>query len=72
MPDMDGEDIFNALQKIKPGVPILMCSGYDEQSVTCNISGPGYAGFLQKPYQQAALRAKLRALMEATAKNSAG
>ena len=72
MPDMAGEDLFNTLQKIKPGVPILMCSGYDEQAVSCNIAGPGYAGFLQKPYQQAALRAKLRAVVEAAEKTSAG
>ena len=71
MPDMDGEAVFAALQKIKPGVPILMCSGYDEQSVTGNITGPGYAGFLQKPYQQAALRAKLRAVLESGTQNSA-
>lgn len=71
MPDMDGEAVVAALQKIKPGVPILMCSGYDEQAVTSNITGPGYAGFLQKPYQQAALRAKLRAVLESGAQNSA-
>ena len=71
MPDMDGEEVFDALQKIKPGVPILMCSGFDEQSVTCNQAGPGYAGFLPKPYQQAALRAKLRAVLEPGAKPGA-
>jgi PAS domain S-box-containing protein len=69
MPNMDGGDVFNALQKIKPGVPILMCSGFDEQSVTGTVTGPGYAGFLQKPYQQAALLAKLRNVLEAFAKN---
>ena len=71
MPNMDGEEVFNELQKIKPGIPIIMCSGYDENSVTCNIAGAGYAGFLQKPYQQAALRAKLRAVMEGLAKTGA-
>ena len=64
MPHMDGVATFTALQEVKPGVPIIMCSGYDEHSATFTASGPGYAGFLQKPYQQAALRAKLRAALE--------
>jgi PAS domain S-box-containing protein len=64
MPEMDGVNTFAALQEIKPGVPILMCSGYDEQSAALSATSPGYAGFLQKPYQQAALRAKLRAALE--------
>jgi len=65
MPDMDGVNTFAALQQIKAGVPILMCSGYDEHSSALSANNPGYAGFLQKPYQQAALRAKLRAALEA-------
>jgi DNA-binding NtrC family response regulator len=62
---MDGVNTFAALQQIKAGVPILICSGYDEHSSALSANNPGYAGFLQKPYQQAALRAKLRAALEA-------
>ncbi len=68
MPDLNGVDTFAALQQIKPGLPILMCSGYDEHAAALSATSPGYAGFLQKPYQQAALRAKLRAALEHPAK----
>ncbi len=59
MPHMDGEETFRELRRIHPGVPVILCSGYNEQDATQRFAGKGLAGFLQKPYTIAALRGKL-------------
>ncbi|MCP4375595.1 MAG: response regulator [bacterium] len=59
MPHMDGEEAFRELRRIKPDVAVILCSGYNEQDATQRFAGKGLAGFLQKPYSMAELRAKL-------------
>ncbi len=60
MPHMDGEETFEELRKIKDDVPVILSSGYSEQEPTEQFGGKGLAGFLQKPYQVASLKEKLR------------
>ena len=63
MPAMTGEEAATELQRIRAGVPIILSSGYSEQEVAGRFAGKGLAGFLQKPYEPAALtEALLRAL----------
>ena len=59
MPHMNGVEAFRALRRINPGVKVVLCSGYNEQDATRRFAGKGLAGFLQKPYDMALLRAKL-------------
>ena len=59
MPRMNGEEAFRELRRIRPDVRVILCSGYNEQDVTQHFAGKGLAGFIQKPYILAALRAKL-------------
>jgi CheY-like chemotaxis protein len=59
MPYMDGEETFRAMQRLHPGVTVILCSGYNEQDATRRFAGEGLAGFIQKPYNMAALREKL-------------
>lgn len=56
MPNMDGMAAFTELVRIKPGVKIIMSSGYDEQESLQRLSGRGLAGFIQKPYSLKNLR----------------
>jgi CheY-like chemotaxis protein len=51
MPRMDGEETFRELRRIRSGVPVLLCSGYNEQDVVNRFAGKGLAGFIQKPYK---------------------
>jgi nitrogen-specific signal transduction histidine kinase/CheY-like chemotaxis protein len=68
MPAMTGEETATELQRIRPGVPIILSSGYSEQEVAGRFAGKGLAGFLQKPYEPAALtEALLRALEQRVA-----
>ncbi len=63
MPDMDGEEVFRELQRLHPGVLVILSSGYNEQDATQRFVGTGLAGFLQKPYNMPALREKLMAVL---------
>jgi CheY-like chemotaxis protein len=59
MPHMDGEEAFRAMRRLHPGVTVILCSGYNEHDATQRFAGKGLAGFIQKPYNMAALRKKL-------------
>lgn len=63
MPDLDGEETFRELRRLDPNVQVLLTSGYNEQHVTQRFVGKGLAGFIQKPYQLADLRRKLREIL---------
>ena len=60
MPRMGGEEAFRRLHAIRPNVPILLASGYDQQQLSTRLSGLGLAGFVPKPYELRGLREKLR------------
>ncbi len=63
MPHMDGEEAFLAMRRLHPDVTVILCSGYNEQDATQRFTGKGLAGFIQKPYNMAALREKLREVL---------
>ena len=42
---------------------MLLSSGYNEQDVIQRFAGKGLTGFIQKPYQSAALLAALRQVL---------
>ncbi len=60
MPHMDGEQCFRELKQIKPGIKVIMSSGFNEQEVTEKFMGKGLAGFIQKPYKLSTLHDILR------------
>ena len=60
MPNMDGEEAFRELRRIKPDVRVIMTSGYNEQEITQRFVGRGLAGFIQKPYLASTLIAKIK------------
>jgi CheY-like chemotaxis protein len=59
MPHMDGKETFHAMQRLHPGVRVILCSGYNEQDAIGRLTGIGLAGFIQKPYNMATLKEKL-------------
>ncbi|MDQ3023079.1 MAG: PAS domain S-box protein [bacterium] len=59
MPNMNGEEAYREMCRIRPNVRALLSSGYSEQEATSKFSDAGLAGFLQKPYLAADLTAKL-------------
>ncbi len=63
MPHMDGVEAFRAMRRLHPGVTVILCSGYNEQDATQRFAGKGLAGFIQKPYDMAVLREKLKKVL---------
>ena len=59
MPHMDGEATFSSLRNIRPDLPVLLMSGFNENDALSRFGGKGLAGFLQKPFDLANLRQKL-------------
>lgn len=64
MPRLDGEETLRALRRLRPELPVLLTSGYDEQVVSRRITGDLRTVFLQKPYDLSALTDKVRSLLE--------
>jgi DNA-binding response OmpR family regulator len=60
MPRMGGEEAFRELRKLRPRVPVILSSGYNEQDATARFAGKGLAGFIQKPYRPSELLARIR------------
>ncbi len=64
MPHLDGAATFRELRKIRPGLKVILSSGYDEHEATRRIVDEGLAGFLHKPYMPMDLIEKVREVLE--------
>jgi len=59
MPEMSTDAILDGLRKIRKDVPVILISGYSEESALVDIRPRDYNGFLQKPYNAQMLARKL-------------
>ena len=66
MPRMDGREAFLAMRSLRPEIPVILSSGYDEQSAFQELESKGLAAFLPKPFQLKELRRLLTEVMERT------
>jgi signal transduction histidine kinase/ActR/RegA family two-component response regulator len=55
MPKLDGEDTLMALRMLAPNLPVVLTSGYSEQTIAQRFVGRGLADFLPKPFLTDAL-----------------
>jgi CheY-like chemotaxis protein len=51
MPEMDGQDVYRELKKIKPEVKVIIASGYSSDGRIGTLLDEGADGFLQKPFR---------------------
>ncbi len=58
MPRMDGRETLRELRRLRPDLPVIISSGYQEAE---DVAERGVAGFLKKPYVSSELHAKIRA-----------
>lgn len=66
MPNMHGEQAFEAIRAIRADVPVLVVSGYSEQEVVRRFSRAKGAQFLRKPFMGSQLAEKLKVCLEAS------
>ena len=64
MPRMDGREAFAIMRKERPGIRVILSSGYSEQEAIHDLDGKGPAGFIQKPYTLKALRKVIQETLE--------
>ena len=62
MPVMTGTEALAAIRQIRPAVPILVMSGYNEQDTPVTGGQPATA-FLHKPFSMLILRDRLQAIL---------
>jgi PAS domain S-box-containing protein len=60
MPRMNGEEALRQLREIRPGVRVLLMSGFSEQDTASRFVGRGVSGFLPKPFSVEMLLTKLQ------------
>ncbi|MCH9006165.1 MAG: PAS domain-containing protein [Proteobacteria bacterium] len=70
MPNMSGEKLANALLKLRPDIPIIICTGYSSTTTTESSKALGISAFLQKPLEPTQLMRVVREVLD-QAKNSA-
>jgi len=64
MPQLAGDRTCVELQRLEPGVRVILCSGYHGQEALDRFRGRGLAEFVQKASHVATLRAQRRTVLE--------
>jgi PAS domain S-box-containing protein len=49
MPNLDGSEALSEIRRIRPGVKVILTSGYDGEDLMSRYHGEGFDAFLQKP-----------------------
>jgi CheY-like chemotaxis protein len=62
LPDRPGQQLVAELRKICPGLPIIVASGYGESEVRRRFEADQCFAFINKPFEQATLRAAIDSL----------
>jgi CheY-like chemotaxis protein len=51
MPDLSGEETFEALRKLRSDLPVVLASGYDRKQASERFRVHGIGDFVRKPYE---------------------
>ena len=63
MPKVNGLEVVRMIKERKPGVRVLMITGYESSDVAAQASKLGVAGYLTKPFDGQRILAQVRALL---------
>lgn len=64
MPNMAGDQLAAELVKIRPDIPILLCTGFSETMSESKATSVGIKGFLQKPIVMKDFFEKIREVLD--------
>lgn len=56
MPEMDGVEVCQEIQKINPDIKVLIMSGYNEKDAMKQFKHTTISGFIQKPFQSVTIK----------------
>jgi DNA-binding NtrC family response regulator len=60
---MSGEEVLPELRKIRPGIRVVVSSGYNEAETMALFKGYPVSGFIQKPYTSSRLAEMVKSSM---------
>jgi PAS domain S-box-containing protein len=66
MPGIGGVDVFRAIKRMQPALPVVVTSGYSQQQIASSFGADAADGFIQKPFLPAALVAALQLAISRT------
>jgi two-component system cell cycle sensor histidine kinase/response regulator CckA len=64
LPRLDGFGLCAAARKAKPGIKVVLTSGYIDGSLKTRMAEAGVDGFLAKPYDMSDLLTSIRAVLD--------
>jgi two-component system, cell cycle sensor histidine kinase and response regulator CckA len=64
LPKMSGSECFPTLSRERPGMPILLFSGYELDKITRQLLEQGAKGFIQKPFRLDTLADRINRILE--------
>jgi DNA-binding NtrC family response regulator len=64
MPGLSGMHLAEHMLKIKPALPIILCTGYSEHATPDLAAQTGIAGFFYKPLKMNELLLKIQSLLQ--------
>jgi two-component system cell cycle sensor histidine kinase/response regulator CckA len=63
LPDMTGNEVYRMISKVRPGMKVIVCSGYALEGAAEEILNAGAHSFIQKPYSISHLSGSLSEVM---------
>jgi DNA-binding NtrC family response regulator len=69
MPGMNGEEAVGLFTSIRPDIPVLISSGYNEGLAARRFAGQRVAGFIPKPYTSRQLAEKIDRVLAASGRD---
>lgn len=64
MPKICGDELARKIKKIKPDIPIVLCTGFSEKIDVQKTADMGLAGFLMKPVDSKRLAIEIRKVLD--------
>jgi two-component system cell cycle sensor histidine kinase/response regulator CckA len=61
MPDLDGQETFLEMRALRPGLPVIVASGFSEEMTADRFPADEIVAFVHKPYEPEALIEAIRA-----------
>jgi DNA-binding NarL/FixJ family response regulator len=64
MPNMTGDILAKEFMKIRPDIPVIICTGFSEQISAEKVKAIGISGFLMKPLTIRELARTVRSVLD--------
>jgi two-component system, cell cycle sensor histidine kinase and response regulator CckA len=68
LPDMSGSQVYPLIMEARPGLKVVVCSGYALDGPAQEILNAGAVGFIQKPFSIETIKEKLEKVLGVTAR----